>query len=125
MIFVVAELYRNTNMNPQPSPLIGVFMSMVAVLIIAYHALKMHNSLRFSDRSINYDLFNLGVIERDPTLVQNFVISPSNSDLYHDCVNALVGLGYKKKQAHKKAQSVFNSNPPSSIIEFLNTVTKK
>lgn len=112
-------------MNPQPSPSVGIFMSIVAILIIAYHAIKMHNSLKSSQRYINYDLFNLGVIDSSPTLVQNFVVPIHNSDLYKDCVDALIGLGYKKKQAHKKAQSVFSTSSPSSIIEFLSTVTKK
>jgi len=112
-------------MNPQPSPYVGVFMSIVAILIIAYHAIKMNNSLKSSERYINYDLFSLGVIDSSPALVQNFVVPIHGSDLYNDCVDALIGLGYKKKQAHKKAQSIFSTSSPSSIIEFLSMVTKK
>ena len=124
MIFIVAELYRNTDMNPQPSPSVGILFSIIALLIIAYNAIKMHNSLKLSGETINYDLVNIGFMKNDPCLVQNFIVPISNNALYQDCVDALIGIGYKKKQAHKKAQSVFGTNSPSSVVEFIQIAMK-
>lgn len=112
-------------MNPQPPQSVGMFVSIISILIIAYNAIKMYNSLRSSNESMNYDLFNLGIVESSPVLIQNFITQPVDNDLYNDCINILIKLGYSKKQAQKKVKFTFNKNPPKNITDFLHAISKK
>jgi len=118
-------------MNPQPNESIGVVFAILFVCGIAYYAYKAfvngpHIDLR------NIDLFTVGYIEPNNIRVKvNHIHVPQqqvkkyDTQFYLDCVEALYSLGMKKAQAKKITKSVFESNNPSSIQEFLVLALKK
>ncbi len=132
MIFIVAELYRNTSMNPQPSQEIAQVFATIAFLIGAFYAFMAYNNVMSGSMSApNYDLFTLGAIEDSPNQVVVVETAKTNSfesqQLYIDCIDTLVAIGYKKTEAKKRAKAIFSKHKPTptNVQEFLNIVMQK
>ena len=132
MIFIAAELYRNTSMNPQPSADVAQACATIAFLIGAFYAFIAYNNVMSGSMPApNYDSFTLGTIEASPSQVVVIEKQKTNTfesqQLYIDCIDTLVAIGYKKSEAKKRAKAIFSKhNPtPTSVQEFLNIVMKK
>jgi|688.fasta_scaffold868173_1 hypothetical protein len=129
-------------MNPQPEPYVGNIVASLLFLLMAFYTIK---EMKSGKRSINLsDNFILGYIEDTPinvavhvpkqqvitkTKTKKIVVEkPSfeSQQLYVDCIDALVALGMKKKQAREKAKYIFSSmdTQPSSIQDFLQLALK-
>jgi hypothetical protein len=124
-------------MNPQPHPIVGEFFAFIIMLLTAFYAYKAY----IQGKSINLnelDIFTIGYIEETPPAQITHVVEkhfhktktkrvietkPSfeSQQLYVDCIDALVALGVKKKDAKTRAEFIFSSiNPqPSTVQEFL------
>lgn len=125
-------------MNPQPDPMIGHLMAVIFVAAIFFYALKAvkeNKTVRFNDN------FVIGYIESSPIVVNEVhhnhktvktieqktktkikkVVDVESQQLYADCVDALVALGMKKRQAQHQATFVFSTTypQPKTIQEFL------
>lgn len=117
-------------MNPQPDPIVGHIVAAFIVLMTLVYTIKAfleNKTLQFNDN------FVIGYIESDPIIVNeihehktkkvivNSKPSFESQQLYLDCIDALVALGMKKREARNKAKFVFSTmNPqPQSIQEFL------
>jgi hypothetical protein len=118
-------------MNPQPDPIIGNIIALLFVLTTIFYAVKAifeNQTFQLSDN------FVIGYIETDPIIINEVhndhethsaktkqSIDWQSQQLYTDCINALVALGMKKKDAKNKTILVFStSNPqPKTIQEFL------
>lgn len=128
-------------MNPQPDPIVGNICAIAFFLMIALYtikAIKDGKSIQFNDN------FVIGHLQYDPIFVNEIhhnhktvktvktkkviVEKPDfeSQQLYADCIDALVALGMKKKEAKNKAIFVFSTtNPqPKTIQEFLLIVLK-
>ena len=132
MIFIVAELYRNTNVNPQPSPEIGQICATIAFIIGGLYAFIAYKNIMSGSMPVpNYDLVNLGIIEDGPTPVVVIDKPETNAfesqQLYLDCIDTLVAIGYKKSEAKKRAKAIFSKHKPAptSVQEFLSIIMKK
>jgi hypothetical protein len=132
MIFIVAEVYRNTSMNPQPSQEIAQVFAAIAFLIGAFYAFITYNNVMSGSMpSPNYDLFTLGAIEDSPNQVVVIEKTKTNSfesqQLYIDCIDTLVAIGYKKSEAKERARAIFSKHEPTPtcVQEFLNIVMQK
>lgn len=128
-------------MNPQPSEHIGVLFAIIFVCMVIYHTIKAIQDCKTI--SID-DNFIIGYIESDPINihVDQFPTSRvikaktkkilvektsfESQQLYADCIDALVALGMKKKQAKEKAKYLFSTmkTQPKSIQEFLQLALK-
>ena len=42
-----------------------------------------------------------------------------------DCINALIALGYQKRESQRMAKDFFNSNQASSLDEFITKIHKR
>jgi hypothetical protein len=135
-------------MNPQPHPNVGNFCAFIIICMTIFYTYKAYISGK--SLSINQlDNFVIGYVESDPVVTQVVnktykEIKPvkiirtktetiktervvetkpnfESQQLYVDCIDALVALGMKKKDAKSKAKFVFSTlNPqPASIQEFL------
>jgi hypothetical protein len=130
MIFITAELYRNIGMNPQPSQDIVNIFATVAIILGAFYAYVAYGDIMSGIiQPPNYDLFQLGTIEENTQVVvmQDKSNSFESQQLYLDCIDTLIAVGYKKSEAKKRAKAIFSKhNPqPASVQEFLNIVMKK
>lgn len=135
-------------MNPQPDPTLGNLVAIAfVILIICYtiRAIKTNNTISINDN------FIIGYLESDDIVV-NTTLPPPRDDfgnqdtapknppkpskkkeiekedqaLYLDCIDALVALGMKKREAKTKTNLVFSTmNPkPKTIQKFLITALK-
>jgi hypothetical protein len=127
-------------MNPQPDPIIGhIFAAMfiIAIVFYAVKAAKENKVVRFDDN------FVIGYVESSPIVINEVhhnhktvktiekktktrtkikkVVDVESQQLYADCVDALVALGMKKRQAQNQATFVFSTTHPrpKTIQEFL------
>jgi hypothetical protein len=117
-------------MNPQPDPIVGDIIAALVILIVVIYTIKAvleNKTLQLNDN------FVIGYIESDPIIINqihehkskkvivNKKPSFESQQLYLDCIDALVALGMKKREARNKAKFVFSTmNPqPQSIQEFL------
>jgi hypothetical protein len=114
-------------MNPQPAPHIGPIFAILFIGVVAYHAFKNYVGGKTITLS---DSFNLGYIEsappsvimREAPAVDNF----ESQQVYSDCLEALVSLGFKRKDATKKTKMIFKTYKPAprTVQEFLEIILK-
>jgi hypothetical protein len=135
-------------MNPQPDPIVGNFVALIIIVLVAFYTYKAYLTGKSIDLN-KLDNFVIGYIEAEPTTrvvekhfqtINNPVkvvkekteivrvetvidTKPSfeSQQLYVDCIDALYALGMKKNEAKKKAKFIFSTmNPaPATIQEFL------
>jgi hypothetical protein len=138
-------------MNPQPSPAIGNLVAIALGLLIIYYtirAIKENKTITINDN------FVIGYLESDNIVVNTTPppkddfekpdISPEvppkpskkkkikqeddtkNQMFYADCIDALVALGMKKREAKNRTQLIFATmHPkPQTIQKFLITALK-
>jgi hypothetical protein len=120
-------------MNPQPDSSVGSMCAMAFVALVAYHFIKTYKAGNFTPIS---DMVNIGYVESappcSPVIINQTVqqqAQPVNNfesqQLYIDCVDTLVSIGFKKREARNKAKRVFMSNPNiSTVQEFLTLALK-
>lgn len=122
-------------MNPQPDPIAGDLVAFIIFCGVAFYTWKAYSEKR--SIYVN-DLFTIGYIESNPVVVQEVhhvhnnnvhtvqtvkASSFEDQQLYIDCIDTLVAVGYKKKEARAKAKKIFSSpNPPTTVQEFLQRV---
>lgn len=98
----------------------GSLCSFLVIAGIAYVALTTQNPVTFDDN------FVIGYVEKsDPVVIQPPPVPQRFVDLQlqKDCIDTLVKLGFRKREANKKAKEEFNSNnPPTSVQDFLRKV---
>jgi hypothetical protein len=94
----------------------GSFIAFSMIIGVLYVALTTKNPTNISD------IMTIGYVEEDRP--QNIVVTTPVIDeqLKIDCIDTLVKLGTKKREAKKYASREFASNPPKSIQEFLKRV---
>ncbi len=138
-------------MNPQPSPVFGNLVATAFVLLIIYYtirAIKENKTITINDN------FVIGYLESDnivvnttppprddfdkPDITPQGPPKPSKKKnikkeddtesqmFYADCINALVALGMKKREAKNRTQLIFATmHPkPQTIQKFLITALK-
>ena len=112
-------------MNPQPDPILGhLFASLFVVMLIIYtiKAIKDNKIVQYSDDYI------IGYIRDNNadtiTVSCNVVENIESSQLYTDCVAALVALGMKKSEAKTKTKNIFKTCIPKTIQDFLSIALK-
>jgi len=133
MIFVPAALYRIQDMNPQPDPSVGVSVAFLLMVIMAFFVgQSFAETKKRGSTNTNYDLFTLGYYEQptqsQPTIIvnqqpsDNGIVNFESQQLYLDCIDTMVSLGYKKTLAKKRAKIIFSTHKPqpSTVQEFLN-----
>ena len=118
-------------------PAWGTLLFTIAILLYIWAVL--HNARTNPDyedkrraaRAGNWDLFEIGYImePQDNNVVQSPIANSkpkkkkrskkTRSPIYEDCVDALCYLGYKKTNASKIAQKVFNRTNVKTIEEFI------
>lgn len=116
-------------MNEQPNPIIGNLVAIAFVCGVVYHTLK---AFKNNKPIVMNDLFTLGYVEENhtpiivktpPVIVNNVVTKQSSFEdqkLFMDCVDTLVAIGYKRREAKSRAKKIFSSdNPPSTVQAFL------
>ena len=125
-------------MNPQPDPMIGHICASIFVLMIIYHTIK---AFKANKPFVLNDNFVIGYMETDPVIMNEvhhhhkavqtvrtktkkvIVKKPDfeSQQLYADCIDALIALGMKKKEAKNRATFIFSTTDPQpkSIQEFL------
>ncbi len=94
----------------------GSFIAFSMIIGVLYVALTTKNPTDVSD------IMTIGYVEEDRP--QNIVVTMPVVDeqLKIDCIDTLVKLGMKKREAKKYASREFASNPPENIQEFLKRV---
>ena len=131
-------------MNPQPDPIVGHVIAILFVCMLVIYtlqAMKQGKTTKISDN------FIIGYLESDPIVIRRDnppndfdKFDPStqppnptqpktkkktdsikNQPFYVDCVDALVALGMKKRDATQKTKTIFETmHPrPTSIQSFL------
>ena len=135
-------------MNPQPDPIVGNFVALIIIVLVAFYTYKAYLTGKSIDLN-KLDNFIIGYIEAEPTTrvvekhfqtINNPVkvvkekteivrvetvidTKPSfeSQQLYVDCIDALYALGMKKNEAKKKAKFIFSTMKPApaTIQEFL------
>jgi len=136
MIFIPAALYRIQDMNPQPDPSVGVYVAFLVMVIMAFFVgQSFADTKKRGSTNTNYDLFTLGYYEQpsSPTVIvnqqsnDNGIANFESQQLYLDCVDTMVSLGYKKTLAKKRAKLIFSTHKPqpSTVQEFLNIVLSR
>lgn len=128
MIFVVAEVFRENKMNPQPDPIIGHLFAGIVLFLIVFFAVKSY--LENQNKPFSCDLFTIGYMEnaQNTVIVNQMPINNFESQqLYIDCIDTLIALGYKKSEAKKRAKHIFQTkNPqPQTVQEFLDIILKR
>lgn len=141
-------------MNPQPDPSVGNIVAIIFCISVVYYTIiAIRENKTFS---VN-DNFIIGYLERDPIIILPPPSSPPpdrfkdpdnkppqpinptpksnkakstkdiNSKLYTDCMDALVALGMRKREARERTKSIFltMNTPPSSIQAFLMIALQK
>ena len=118
-------------------PAWGTLLFTIAMLLYIWAVL--HNARTNPDyedkrraaRAGDWDLFEIGYImePKDNKVVQTPIAQPkpkkkkqtkkTRSPIYEDCVDALCYLGYKKTNASKIAQKVFNRTNVKTVEEFI------
>ena len=118
-------------------PAWGTLLFTIAILLYIWAVL--HNARTNPDyedkrraaRAGDWDLFEIGYImePKDNKVVQTPIAQPkpkkkkqtkkTRSPIYEDCVDALCYLGYKKTNASKIAQKVFNRTNVKTVEEFI------
>ena len=128
-------------MNPQPNPIIGEIGAFITMMIVAFYTYKAYHEGKSIDLN-KLDMFTIGYIEETSpvthvvekhfhkTKTKRVVeTKPSfeSQQFYVDCIDALVALGMKKKDAKSRAEFIFSTmNPqPSSVQEFLMIALRK
>ena len=122
-------------MNPQPDPITGDLVALLVMCGIAFYTWKAYSEKKAIHLS---DLFTIGYVESNPVVVQEVhhvhnnnvhtvqtvkASSFEDQQLYIDCIDTLVAIGYKKREARAKAKKIFSSpNPPTTVQEFLQRV---
>ena len=94
----------------------GSFIAFSMIIGVLYVALTTNNPTDVSD------IMTIGYVEEDRP--QNIVVTMPVVDeqLKIDCIDTLVKLGMKKREAKKYPSREFASNPPENIQEFLKRV---
>ena len=135
-------------MNPQPDPIVGNFVALIIIVLVAFYTYKAYLTGKSIDLN-KLDNFVIGYIEAEPTTrvvekhfqtinnpvkvvkekteivrVETVIDTKPNFEsqqLYVDCIDALHALGMKKNEAKKRAKFIFSTmNPaPVTIQEFL------
>jgi hypothetical protein len=115
-------------MNPQPDTSVGTTFAIAFVALVAYHFIKTYRAGNFTPLS---DMVNIGYVESPPPcspVIINQTIpqqdQPNNNlesqQLYIDCIDTLVSIGFKKREARNKVKRIFANNPHiSTVQEFL------
>lgn len=141
-------------MNPQPDPLVGDFCAGIIICLMVFYTYKAYIDGKSFNLS-NLDNFIIGYIESEPVVTQvventykevkpvkiirtktetvrtEKVVETKPSfesqQLYVDCIDALIALGMKKKEAKAKAKFIFSTmNPqPSTVQDFLMIALRK
>ena len=128
-------------MNPQPNPIIGELCAFIMVCLTAFYTYKAFIEGNSIDLN-KIDIFKIGYIEETSpvtrvvekhfhkTQTKRVVeTKPSfkSQQFYVDCIDALVALGVKKKDAKSRAEFIFSTmNPqPSTIQDFLMIALRK
>lgn len=134
MIFVPAALYRINEMNPQPDPSVGFACAVIFMIMTAFFVGKSYAQAKNAPtQNSNYDLFTLGYYEQPNTLCPTVIVNQGSDNnfesqqLYVDCIDTMVALGYKKSVATKRAKLIFSTHKPqpSTVQEFLNIILSK
>lgn len=91
---------------------LGSILAIVFIIGVIYFQFTTTNTVQYSDT------FIIGYVEKEDPVV---IHAPQvDSQLKQDCIDTLIKLGMKKRQANKVADTEFSStNPPKSIQEFL------
>ena len=112
-------------MNPQPDSSVGTTFAIAFTALVAYHFVKTYKAGNFTPLS---DMVNIGYVESAPqcapVIINQIAQQPVNNlesqQLYIDCIDTLVSLGFKKREAKSKTKRIFTSNPDiSTVQEFL------
>jgi hypothetical protein len=115
-------------MNPQPDSSVGTLCAIAFMALVAFHFIKTFRAGNYTPFS---DMVNIGYVESpppcSPVIINQAVqqqAQPANNfesqQLYIDCVDTLVSIGFKKREARNKTKRVFMSNPNiSTVQEFL------
>ena len=135
-------------MNPQPDPIVGHFVALIIIGLVAFYTYKSYLAGKSIDLN-KLDNFIIGYVEESPIThvvekhfktinnpvkvvkektevvrVEKVIDTKPNFEsqqLYVDCIDALYALGMKKNEAKKRAKLVFSTMnpPPTTIQEFL------
>lgn len=91
---------------------LGSILAIVFIIGVLYVQFTTVNNGKYSDT------FVIGYVEKeDPIIIHTPEI---DSQLKRDCIDTLIKLGMKKRQANTIADTEFSSaNQPKSIQEFL------
>jgi hypothetical protein len=117
-------------MNEQPDQFYSQILMFVFVGVAAY-------SYFFSKKSHvnNLDFFEIGYVMNDNVAVyeapictskpaSNPASKPALTQLQQDCIDAMIGLGMKKKEATKRMHDLFAKYQPKTIQEFIQVAFK-
>jgi hypothetical protein len=125
-------------MNPQPHPFVGNFCAGIIICLTAFYTYKAYiegKSISLSE----LDNFVIGHIQESPVIekhfyetrtevtnIENTISTFENQQLYVDCIDTLVALGMKKREAKRKAKFIFSTMKPqpTSIQEFITIALK-
>jgi Holliday junction resolvasome RuvABC DNA-binding subunit len=137
-------------MNPQPDPTVGNVVAIIFVLSIIFYTIQAINQNKTIQISDN---FIIGYLESDPIIIQrndppndfekfdpntpktpvptkskeiDSIKSIDKQPFYTDCIDALVALGMKKKEARQTTKTVFETTipMPDNLQSFLLTALK-
>ena len=128
-------------MNPQPNPIVGELCAFIMVCLTAFYTYKAFIEGNSIDLN-KIDMFKIGYIEETSPVTQvvekhfhktqtKRVVETKPSfksqQFYVDCIDTLVALGVKKKDAKSRAEFIFSTmNPqPSTIQDFLMIALRK
>jgi hypothetical protein len=123
-------------MNPQPDPSVGVYVAFLVIIVMAFFVGQSYAETKKNGHAnTNYDLFTLGYYEQPsaPTVIVNQqpsdggIANFESQQLYLDCIDTMVSLGYKRTIAKKRAKIIFSTHKPqpSTVQEFLNIVLSR
>tara|TARA_Y100000004_G_C8952298_1_gene429155 strand:- start:464 stop:880 length:417 start_codon:yes stop_codon:yes gene_type:complete len=108
---------RNNNMQTNFIEWLGFIGGLSFILCFFYYALYP------SAPKHSNDMFTIGYVEESPPIVVNTVVkvpeSKEDSKLKKDCMDVLIKLGFRKRDARQKTKEVFAKCSPQSIQEFL------
>jgi hypothetical protein len=142
-------------MNPQPDPIIGQLFALAILSMTAFYTYKAYSEGKSIDLN-KLDNFTIGYLEQDyftPQVIEKHfheTVKPvkiiktntetikteriietkpnfESQQLYVDCIDTLVALGMKKKDAKSRAKFIFSTMDPqpSTVQEFLMIALRK
>lgn len=129
-------------MNPQPSEMTSQFLGLLFFIIAAI------SYITYKPKSYhNIDFFELGyivdnnrennVVKIKPTITKTKTSKPKNTTnsekpqkqtvtmFQQDCINALISLGFGKKEAKKRMYEISEKYSPKTLQDFIQAAFKK